>query len=126
MERFEREQTRVLELDDLEKMLEELKKKVDEKQPINPCIDQLIFVETRQSTKKKRAVYPAYPAKIKVRENGKRALVFFVNQAMAGQYNTAMVVLEEDEIGVKARFWTLPPTEALLEKMPLMSIAEAQ
>jgi hypothetical protein len=118
MERFEREQTRVLELDDLEKMLED--------RGMNPCVDQLIFVETRRSQKKERAIYPAYPAQIKVRENGKRALIFFVNQCIAAQYNTACVVLEEDEIGVKARFWTLPPTEALLEKMPLMSIAEAQ
>ena len=117
MERFGREQAHVMSLDDLQKMIDS--------ESMNPCIERLIYIETRKTDRKERAIYPGYPAQIKEKD-GKRSLIFFVNQCMAGQYNTACVSVPEEDIGVKLRFWNLPPAEEVLEKDPLMSTVEVQ
>ena len=117
MERFGREQAHTLSLDDLETMINT--------DSMNPCIERLIYVETRKTERKERSIYPGYPAQVKEKD-GKRMLIFFVNQCMAGQYNTACVSMPEDEIGVKARFWNLPPMEEIMEKDPMISSAEVQ
>lgn len=117
MERFGREQAHTLSLDDLQAIID--------KDSLNPCIERLIYVETRKSERKERAIYPGYPAQI-LEKDGKRRLIFFVNQCLGGQYNTACVQLPEEEIGVKARFWNLPPLDEVLEKDPMISVPGVQ
>lgn len=117
MERFGREQAHTLGFDDLQKMIDS--------ESMNPCIERLIYVETRKTERKERSIYPGYPAQIKEKD-GKRSLIFFVNQCMAGQYNTACVSVPEEDIGIKLRFWNLPPAEEVLEKDPLISSVEVQ
>lgn len=117
MERFGQEQAHTLDFDDLQKMIDT--------ESMNPCIERLIYVETRKTDRKERSIYPGYPAQIKEKD-GKRSLIFFVNQCMAGQYNTACVSVPEEDIGIKLRFWNLPPSEEVLNKKPLISSAEVQ
>ena len=117
MERFGREQAHTLDMDDLQAIIDT--------DSMNPCIERLIYVETRKTERKERSIYPCYPAQIKEKD-GVRSVIFFVNQCMAGQYNTACVSMPENEFGVKARFWNLPPNEDVLEKEPMISSVEVQ
>ena len=117
MERFGREQAHTLSMDDLQAIIDT--------DSMNPCIERLIYVETRKTERKERSIYPCYPAQIKEKD-GVRSVIFFVNQCMAGQYNTACVAMPENEIGVKARFWNLPPQDEIMEKDPMISSTEVQ
>lgn len=117
MERFGREHAHTLSMDDLQTIVDT--------DSMNPCIERLIFVETRKTDKRERSIYPCYPAQIKEKD-GVRSVIFFVNQCMAGQYNTACVAMPENEIGVKARFWNLPPRDEMMESDPMISSTEVQ
>lgn len=117
MERFEREQAHPMTMDELQALIDS--------NSMNPCLDRLVFIETRKTERRERAIYPGYPAQIK-EQNGKKSVIVFVNQCMAGHYNTACVAMAEEEIGKKCRFWSLPPTDEVMDKLPMLSDVEAQ
>lgn len=117
MERFEREQAHPLSLEDLKEMT---KKEVS-----NPCLESLIYVETRATEKRPRKLFPAYPFDI-VEGNEEDELILYVVQFIMQHYNTACISIPISEIGVKCRFWNLPPTEKLLDLMPMADSREVQ
>lgn len=120
MQKFEREQIRELTADDLRDIVGfEIEKGQ------NPCLDRLFFVETRATKKVPRKIFPVYPAEVVGGKDGDM-LVVYVVQFMAGQYGTACTTIPVGDIGVKCRFWTLPPVDAVMDAMPLKDAAEVQ
>ena len=120
MQKFEREQTRELTADDLRDIVG-----VELKKGGNPCLDRLFFVETRATKKVPRKIFPVYPAEVVSGKDGD-VLVAFVVQSVIGQYCTSCITIPFGDIGVKCRFWTLPPVDAVMDTMPLKDAAEVQ
>lgn len=120
MQKFAREQIHELTEKELREMAEAEIQKGE-----NPCLNRLVFVETRATEKTPRKIFPAYPASILSSEHGD-ALVVFIVQFMMGQYSTLCIKMPFSEIGVKCRFWSLPPTESVMDAMPLKDTAEVQ
>jgi len=121
MQKFEREQIRELTEKELREMAEAEIVKGE-----NPCLNRLIFVETRATEKTPRKIFPAYPASILSSEDKGDALVLFIVQYMMGQYSTLCIKMPFSEIGVKCRFWTLPPVDAVMDALPLKDVPEVQ
>ena len=120
MQKFEREQIRELTEEDLRYILRgELEK------GSNPCLNRLFFVETRATERMPRKIFPVYPADIIGGKDGD-VLIVYVVQFIAGQYSTACITMPVSDIGVKCRFWTLPPVDAVMDAMPLKDVAEVQ
>lgn len=117
MERFAREQAHTL-------SLEEIQDTIDA-EVSNPCIERLIYVETRATDKRERKIFPVYPFDLMEGADGK-VLVLFVVQYIMKQYTTACITIPVSDIGVKCRFWNLPPTEDILDKMPMADSSEVQ
>lgn len=119
MNRFEREQAHILELDDILTMLEAEAK--------NICLDRMVFLQARDMKNKESRIYPCYPVDMKTNESGdKRELYMFVVQNVAGRYNTAYLCVPEKDIGVTCRFWNLPPSQDVIDKNPLTDTSEVQ
>ena len=122
MQRFAREQIRELTEKELREMAEAEIQKGE-----NPCLNRLIFVETRATEKTPRKIFPVYPSGVLSGEDKDGdALVVFIVQYMMGQYSTLCIKMPFKEIGVKCRFWTLPPVDAVMDAMPLKDVPEVQ
>lgn len=118
MKRFQREQAHTLSMDDLANVLEAQSK--------NPCMERLIFVETRKTPRKERSLFPCWTADIREDKDHKRTLVFFAVQLLGGQYNTVCMQIPEENLGKICRFWNLPPAEEAMDADPLPESTEVQ
>lgn len=118
MERFMREQAHTLTMDDLLEMVE--------KEPGNVTMNRLIFIETRATDKMPRSLFPCWPAQVREDKDGNRSVILFVTQCLKGSYGIICIDEAEKDFGVKCRFWNLPPTEDLLNSMPMTDSAEVQ
>lgn len=118
MQKFEREQTHVIDISEIEKMLNE--------DPSNPTIRRLMFVETRSTQKGAHIVFPCYPAYFIEPNDEEKSLVFFAIQCVGGNYQSVCIKIPISDIGVKCRFWSLPPTDELMQKMPMANAKQVQ
>ena len=107
--------------------VEELKKITDEEivKGMNPCMDRLMFLETRATKKTPRKLFPAYPLYMMEGKEGK-VLVIALVQYMNKMYSTCAIAQPVSDIGVKFRFWNLPPTEEAMDALPMADIQEVQ
>lgn len=120
MERFAREQAHVIGVEELNKITDE-----EIVKGMNPCMDRLVFMETRATEKTPRKLFPAYPLYMMEGKEGK-VLVMVVVQYMNKMYNTCAIAQPVGDIGVKFRFWNLPPTEEAMDALPMVDIQGAQ
>lgn len=117
MERFEREQAHPISLEEIEELTQ--------RQVSNPCIERLVYVETRQKGTQERKIFPAWPFEVMEGKDGK-VIVMYVAQYMMRQYITACVTVPVKDIGATFRIWNLPPSDSLMERMPLADKSEVQ
>lgn len=120
MQKFEREQTRELKEEDLRAIATAEIKAGD-----NPCLTRLVYAETRATERTPRKIFPAYPADV-IKGKDSDILILYVVQSIAGQYSTACITMPFTDIGVKCRFWTLPPVDSVMDAMPLKDVAGVQ
>lgn len=120
MERFEREQAHVISLEEIRKIAEEEIEKGS-----NPCLRKMMFIETRATEKNLRKIFPAYPYTVMPGKDCD-VLVLFVVQYIMKSYNTACITIPVTDIGVTCRFWNLPPTDEVMDKMPLADVSGVQ
>ena len=72
-----------------------------------------------------RKIFPVYPADIIGGKDGD-VLILYVVQCLGGQYSTVCITVPVSDIGVKCRFWTLPPVPSVMDAMPLKDVPEVQ
>lgn len=120
MERFEREQAHVISLEEIRKIAEKEIVKGD-----NPCLNKLVYMETRATEKTPRKIFPAYPYTVMPGKDCD-VLVLFVGQYIMKSYNTACITIPVTDIGVTCRFWSLPPTDEVMDKIPLADVSGVQ
>ena len=90
----------------------------------NPTVARLIFIETRPTPKNKRKVFPCYPVFVDNAETGK--LTISIAQCSMNRYFFGYAKIPVEDIGVKCRFWSLPPTDALMDLNPLEPAVEEE
>ena len=118
MNRFKREQAHTLNVDELLKMVED--------DVTNPTVNRLIFIETRATDNRNRGIFPCWPAQVKTDKDGKRSVILFVTQCLKGSYGIICIEEPEDTVGVKIRFWNLPPSDEVLDAFPMTDSTEVQ
>lgn len=83
---------------------------------LNPTVSSMIFVETRKTAKSERKLFPCYPIRYDEESN---KLIIAVAQCSADRYFFGYVDMPREDIGVKCRFWSAPPTEEMMNEDPL-------
>ena len=120
MKRFASDEARVISPEELQKITDE-----EITGGMNPCMDRLIFIETRATERTPRKLFPAYPLYMMEGKDGK-VLVMVLVQYMNKMYSTCAIAQPVSDIGVKFRFWTLPPTEEAMDAVPMPDTSEVQ
>lgn len=120
MEQFEIEQAHTLSLEEIRAVAEE-----EITKGCNPCLKKLVFIETRAKGDQPRKIFPAYPYSVLPGKDGD-VLILFVVQYIMKSYNTACISISMNDIGVNCRFWNLPPTEKVMDAVPLADAAGVQ
>ena len=83
---------------------------------LNPTVNEMIFVETRKTANNDRKVFPCYPIKY---DSVQCTLRIAAVQCKSNHYFFVHVDMPQEDIGVKCRFWSAPPTEEALDNDPL-------
>ena len=83
---------------------------------LNPIVNRMIFVETRKTAKNDRKVFPCYPIRY---DSEQCKLIFAVVQCSSDRYFFGYIDMPQEDIGVKCRFWSAPPTEEMMNEDPL-------
>ena len=101
---------------------QELKEMIEEKHS-NPCVERLIFLETRGKDGKEGKIFPAYIeawAHDDVKNEERDLLVFkmAIAQYVRGEIAHVQVALHEEEIGKTKRIWDKPPKKDLRNETP--------
>lgn len=120
MERFARMQVHELSLEDIQKIADEEITKGS-----NPCLDKLVYIETRAKGEHPRKIFPAYPFSVMDGKDGKVVVVFMVQYIMR-TYTTACITFAAGDIGVTCRFWNLPPTDEVMDAVPMVDASGVQ
>ena len=89
----------------------------------NFTVNKLLFLETRQTEKMPRKVFPCYimdyahPAddESKVYE-----MLVCIIQFMKGEPQMITTTIHAEEVGVSRRFWKMPPSDTYLDSLPPM------
>lgn len=89
---------------------------------LNPTVSAMIFVETRKTAASERKLFPCYPIRY---DEEQCKLIFAVVQCSSDRYFFGYIDMPQEDIGVKCRFWSAPPTEEMMNENPL-SEAPAQ
>lgn len=113
MEQFEREQAHPLTIDDIRKIADE-----EIVKDSNPCLKKLVYIETRETEKQSRRIFPAYPFSVTEGRDGDVLILFIVQYAMK-TYQTVGTAIPMSDVGVTCRFWNLPPKESVMDRDPL-------
>lgn len=118
MNRFMREQAHTMSVEELLGMVES--------DVTNPTVNRLIFLETRATENRNRGIFPCWPAQVRTNKDGKRSVILFVVQCLKGSYGIICIEEPEDALDVKIRFWNLPPSDEMLDSMPMTDSTEVQ
>ena len=82
----------------------------------NPTVERLIFVETRKSRNVERKVFPCYPLWY---DEANKVLTIAAVQCMKNNYFFTYVKISDEMVGKICRFWSMPPSETLMDMNPL-------
>lgn len=102
---------------------EELKELIEE-QHANPCVERLIFVETKAKEGVDSRIFPAFVEAwgyddIKPAQDHKTMMFkMALTQYTKGEIAMVQVVIRETEIGVNKRIWDKPPKKDLRNFTP--------
>lgn len=102
---------------------EELKELIEE-QHANPCVERLIFLETKGKEGSEGRIFPAYIEAwgyddIKPAQNHKTMMFkMALTQYIKGEVSMVQVVIRESELGTNKRIWDKPPKKDLRNFTP--------
>ena len=102
---------------------EELKELIEE-QHANPCVERLIFLETKGKGEDDGHIFPAYVEAwayddIKPAQNHKSIMFkMALTQYIQGETAMVQVVVRESDIGKNKRIWDKPPKKSLRDETP--------
>lgn len=93
----------------------------------NPTVERLMFLEARKEGEQSGKIFPCYakawssPDTV-LNPNPEYDFLIDILQSTQGKFGMVEVVISSKELGVKKRLWNKPPTKALRDETPWVTV----